>query len=97
MFIVSVVIIFMLKPAHTWTLFILNMFVYLMASAASVFDIVVVVVGAPHKDDTTLGYPDNLLKIRMTFGMILACVELFSICICYLFPVGLTAVALYPA
>ena len=75
----------MLKPAHTWALFGLNTFVYSMASAASVFDIVVVVVGATDEDGDELGYPDSLLRIRLTFGMILACVELFPTCLYCLF------------
>ena len=80
MFLVSTGFTAILKPAHAWrpwTHLFVNVSVYLVATAASVFDIVVVVVGATDEDDSTLGYPENLLRICLSFGMIATCVELF--------------------
>jgi hypothetical protein len=66
-----------LKPAHAWTLFGLDVFIYLAVSAASVFDVIVVVVGATDESDNMLGYPENLLRIRLSLDMVTSCVESF--------------------
>ena len=77
MFMASAGFTVILKPVHAWTLFGLNVFIYLVVSAASVFDVIVVVVGAIDEDDSTLGYPDNLLRIRLSLDMVTSCVESF--------------------
>ncbi|KAJ2932201.1 hypothetical protein H1R20_g4881, partial [Candolleomyces eurysporus] len=70
MFIASAAFTVILKPAHVWTLLTLNVLVYLVASATSVFDVVVVVVGVTNQDDSTMGYPEKLLRVRLSLGMI---------------------------
>ena len=92
MFIGSAAFTAILKPVHAWSLFALNVFMYTVVSAAAVFDVVVVVVGATDNDDNNLGYPDNLLRIRLSLGMITSCVESLFHPICCFFAVGLNGV-----
>jgi type III secretory pathway component EscS len=75
MFIACAAFMAILKPANAWTLLAINVFTYVTVTAASVFDVVVVVVGATDEDDNTLGYPLNLLIIRLSIGIITSCVK----------------------
>jgi type III secretory pathway component EscS len=92
MFIACAAFMAILKPANAWTLLAINVFTYVTVTAASVFDVVVVVVGATDEDDNTLGYPLNLLTIRLSLGMITSCVKSFYFRIFCLFVVGLNGV-----
>lgn len=77
MFIASAGFTVILKPTNFCILFTINMAIYLVASAATVFDLVIVVIGATDDDHSTLrvGYPDHLAKIRMLLGLIVTYVS----------------------